>query len=187
MVLIVPDCFLVAIKGQSGGQDIVNVVGIKAPGISADAVAGAVLGAWKTTSGPLTLLTNAYQLIEVKAMSLSSADGAVYAAAATGTGQAAGSLSTNAACALVTYGAGTRSKSTKGRMYFGPLTENAVNTDGRTLANAASFTTAFTNFKNALNNANYQWGIVSRKNSSFSPIVSINTQPIIATQRRRIR
>lgn len=187
MVLIVPNCFLVSIKGQSGGQDIVNVIGIRNTVRSAAEVAGAVGGAWKTTGGPTTVLPSQYQLLEVKAMSLNSADGEVYAGAFTGPGLAVGALATNGSCALVTYGAGTRAKSTKGRMYFGPLRETDINTDGRTLASASTFTNALNAFRTALSAGQYEWGIISRKMSTFSPINSLTTQPIIATQRRRIR
>jgi len=187
MVLVIPNTYLVSIKGMSGGQEIVNVIGVRGAGNTAISVATAVLGAWKTTGGPLSKLPTAYQMVEVKAMSLDSANGDVYVVSDSTLGTGSGNLATNAACALVTYGAGTRAKSTKGRMYFGPLTETQVNADGRTLATPSVITTAFQAFKTALEINQREWCIVSRKNASTAPITLIQTQGTIATQRRRIR
>ncbi len=188
MVLVMADHFLVAIKGQSGGQDIVNVIGVKGPSDTAISVATSVLGAWKTAGGPLSKLTTAYQMVEVRAMDLSSANGDVYAVADSTLGTLSPPLATNAACALVTYGSGTRAKSERGRMYFGPLRESDINTDGRTLANGPGFTTAFQAFRTALEaSLNRKWVVISRKNLTSIKIASITTQSIIATQRRRIR
>jgi hypothetical protein len=187
MVLIVPDTFLVSIKGISGGQDVVNVVGIKFAGVSAEAVATAVRDAWIVSGGPITKLPNTYSMVEVKALSLDNANGQVFTLPHSQAGNLSGALATNGSCALVTYGNGTRSKSSKGRMYFGPLREVEINTDGRTLASASTFTTAMTAFKTDVETWGGQWVIVSRKNSTTAPITSITTQTVIATQRRRIR
>lgn len=187
MVLIIPETYLVSIKGVSGGQDVVNVIGVRAPANTAISVATAVQGAWKTAGGPMSKMPSTYQLIEFKAMSLASANGDVYAVPDSTAGTAGSSLATNGACALVTFGNGTRAKSTKGRMYFGPLLESAINADGRTLAAAGGFTTAFQAFKAALEINQREWVVISRKNSSTSPISIIQTQSVIATQRRRIR
>lgn len=188
MVLVIPDTFLVAIKGQSGGQDIVNVIGVKGPSDTAISMATSVLGAWKTAGGPLSKLTTAYQMIEVRAMDLSSTSGDVYAVADTTAGTLSPPIATNAACALVTYGSGTRAKSERGRMYFGPLRESDINSDGRTLTSPGVFTTAFQAFRTALEaSLSRKWVVISRKNSSTTEIASINTQSVIATQRRRIR
>lgn len=187
MVLIIPDCYLVAIKGQSGGQDVVNVIGIHATNSNSASVANAVDAAWRVASGPLAKLPNTYQMIEVKAMDLSTATGQVFSVPVTAAGSLSGALATNGSCALITYGSGSRAKSTKGRMYFGPLREVEINTDGRTLANPSQFTAPMQVFKDNLAASNKEWVILSRKNSSHSPISTIATQTVIATQRRRIR
>ena len=187
MVLIIPGCFSVAIKGTSGGQDVVNVIGIRSPGNTPLSVATAVLSAWKTAGGPLSKLPSLYTLQEIRAMDLSSASGGVFSLPDNTAGGTSGPLSTNGSCALVTYGAGTRAKSERGRMYFGPLTENGVAVDGRSIVGATAFTAAFTAFRTAVNGANMEWVILSRKNSTATAISSITTQAIIATQRRRIR
>ena len=188
MVLIMSDHFLVAIKGESGGQDVVNVIGVKGPSDTAISVATSVLGAWKTAGGPMSKLPNTYSLVEVRAMDLSSASGDVYAVADSTAGTLSGALATNGSCALITYGSGTRAKAEKGRMYFGPLREIEINTDGRTLANAGQFTTALQAFRTALEaSLNRKWVVISRKNATSVEIASMTTQGIIATQRRRIR
>lgn len=187
MVLIVPDCFLVSMKGVSGGQDVVNVIGVRAPGNTALSVCTAALNAWKTAGGPLSKLPTQYSMVEVKAMSLASAEGEVATLGDASPGLLVGPLATNGSCALVTYGAGTRSKSQRGRMYFGPLREADINTDGRTLGSTAAWTSAFTAFRTALQGPNIEWVVISRKNSTYTPIVQIATQNVIGTQRRRIR
>lgn len=187
MVLIVPDTYLVSIKAQSGGQDVVNVIGIRMAGGTAIAVANAVKSAWETAGGPLSKLPTNYKMVEVKAMSLASASGEVHAVAASAQGTVAGALATNGSCALVTYGSGTRNKAEKGRMYFGPLREGDIDTDGRTLSSPAGFTAALQAFRAAVELSGRKWVVVSRKYSTATDIVAVSTQSIIATQRRRIR
>lgn len=187
MVLIIPDTYIVAIKGTSGGQDVVNVVGIRGTGNTAISVATAVLGAWKVASGPMSKLPDAYRLVEVRAMDISSASGQVYSVPDNTQGTLSGALATNGSCALITYGSGSRAKSEKGRMYFGPLREVEINADGRTLVTPAGWTTAMQNFKTAVEINNRKWVVISRKNSTATDISSMTTQTVIATQRRRIR
>lgn len=189
MVLVVPGAWLVAIKAQSSGQDVVNVIGVEAPFMNAPAVADAVALSWTDAGGPLSQHPSQYTLVEVTAMDISHAAGEVYTRAAQGTGGITGQLATNGSCALVKYSTGSRSKTQKGRMYHGPLTEGQINTDGRTLANALTLRTAYQNFYNSLAGRGVNWGIVSRKNSELNIIVQSNIQvaPVIATQRRRIR
>lgn len=185
--LVIPGCFLVSIKGISGGQDVVNVIGVKDENAGAATIANAVLSAWKVANGPFIRLPTTYQMVEVKAMSLSSVDGQVFTVPDGSQAPGAGALATNGSCALLTFGNGSRLKSARGRMYFGPLRESDINADGRTLAAGSNFTTAFNNFKTALETPGREWVILSRKNSTSSPVQVIQTQSVIATQRRRIR
>jgi hypothetical protein len=180
---------LVAIKGQSSGQDVVNVVGIRKAFSTAQAVADAVAVAWTKTTGPLGQHPTTYTMVEVSAMFLGTADGEVFTRPTTGTGAITGALATNGSCALVTYSTGSRSKSRKGRMYHGPLTEAQVNADGRTLANSLTIRDAYRAFHQELEVNGYQWGVISRKLSQHNEFTSaqIQVSPVIATQRRRIR
>ena len=185
--LVIPDCYLVSIKGTSGGQPVNNVIGVRAPGNTAISVATAVKGAWKVANGPMSKLPTAYTFSEVTAMYIGSVDGDVYTTSDGTAGTVAQQLSTNGACALITFGNGTRNKSARGRMYFGPMVEGNINTDGRTLANPQQYTDAITAFRTALEVNNRKWVILSRKYSTATDITSIATQSIIATQRRRVR
>lgn len=100
-----------------------------------------------------------------------------------------GSLATNASCALVKWNGATRSKSSRGRLYHGPLTEAMINTDGRTLATATAtaIQTAYNNFRDSLNDSGYALVVLSRKLSQAFDVSSSSVESVIATQRRRIR
>lgn len=189
MPLIVEDCFLVSLNFQSGGQPVTNVIGIRNNFGTSATVAQAVLNAWNVTAGPKVRQQSTTLAIDVRAMDISTADGEVHVLPATGGGTLTDPKSTNAACALVTFGSNSRAKSTKGRMYFGPLGEPQIDTDGRTVAAAyrTLLQASFESFKTSLNNAGCEWVVISRKNNTASPVTTIAVQSTIATQRRRIR
>lgn len=189
MVLIVPNTYLVSINAESGGQAVTNVIGIRKEFSDSSEVANAVLTAWNVTNGPRSQWQNTTAMRDVTAMFLGQADGEVDIVPSSLIGGLTQQKSTNAACALVTFGSGSRSRSTKGRMYFGPLGESMIDADGRTVAAVyrTSITTAFTNFKSNLDAAGFEWVVISRKLQSAVGINTIATQSIIATQRRRIR
>jgi hypothetical protein len=188
--LIIPNVYRVGIYGEAGGQPVVNVVGVRgsASGQHVGA-AQAVLTAWKLTEGPLRYLPTAYALQAVSAMDLSSADGGIHEETATGAGGQTGGVANNGGCALVKWNGGTRSGSNRGRMYFGPLTDVAVNTDGRTFNSAwvTPLTAAFENFRNSLSGAGFPLVVISRVKSSAALVTSHSVENIIATQRRRVR
>lgn len=189
MVLVVPSTYLVAIKAQSSGQDVVNVIGVRKEFTTAQAAADAVATSWTEAGGPLSQHPSQYTLVEVNAMFLGTADGEVFARPTQGSGLLTGALATNGSCALITYSSGSRSKSRKGRMYHGPLTEAQINTDGRTLANALTLRTAYRQFCTSLEGKGFEWVVISRKLQQANEIVpdNIGASPVIATQRRRIR
>ena len=99
------------------------------------------------------------------------------------------SKSTNGACALVKWNGGTRSRSSRGRLYFGPLREAQIAADGRTLepGNATAITTAFNAFRSSLSSAGFTLCVISPTTSSAFDVSSVSVESIIATQRRRIR
>lgn len=188
--LIVADCFQVAINALAGGREVVNVIGVRNSGGTAAGAAAAVQTAWKVASGPLSTLSSYYALTSFDAMDVGSSNGDIVQVLDTTTGGlAAQSFATAGACALVKWNGGTRSRSSRGRLYFGPIRELDINTDGRTLA-AASITTygtAFTNFRNSLSAAGYPLVILSRKLGTSTTVSSQSVETTIATQRRRIR
>lgn len=189
--LIVPDCFLVSINQTSGGQQVTSVVGVKNAGGTAGGAAAAVLAAYKVANGPLVQKSSVVAMTDVRAMDLSSPNGAIATVTDTGTGgRSSGiNLATNAACALIKWNGGTRSGSSRGRLYHGPLQEDQINTDGRTLAasHATLLQTAYGLFRTSLDGAGYPLVVISRKNSSATVVSSHAVQTIIATQRRRVR
>lgn len=189
--LIIADCFQVTIAGASGGQDVVNVIGVKNGAGTAAGAAAAVQTAWKVASGPLAALSSLYALKSFTAIDISSANGAIAVISDTTTGSMSGSpsLATNAACALVKWNGGTRSKSSRGRLYYGPIREADINSDGRTLDTTRKgvFSTAFDNFRASLSSGGYPLVVLSRQLSESFTVTSSAVEATIATQRRRIR
>jgi hypothetical protein len=189
--LIVPDCFLVAINGVSGGQVVTNVVGVRNAGGTAAGAAGAVRTAFKVASGPLSQRAGQYALTDFRAMDLSTADGAIATITDTTAGGLAPTtqLATNAASALIKFNGGSRSGSSRGRLYHGPLNESNINADGRTLLASflTSLQTAYDAFSASLASAGYPLVVISRKNSTSKTVSTLSVANVIATQRRRIR
>lgn len=189
--LIIPNVYRVGIYGVSGGQEVVNVVGVRGSAAGqAQGAADAVRAAWKVTNGPLSQKPSQYVFDHVSAMDLSSADGAIVEVFdGTAGAQGAQNLATNGSCALVKWNGGTRSGSTRGRMYFGPLSETAVNADGRTLSSSflTALGTAITAFRNSLSGAGFPLCVVSPTTSTSTLVTTSTIESVIATQRRRIR
>ena len=188
--LIIPGTYRVSIEGTSGGQPVTNVVGVQAASGQAQQAAAAVQAAWKGVSGPMTQIGSLYALTGFRAVDLSSANGGIaYIADSTPGGKATNVKATNAACALVKWNGGTRSRSSRGRLYFGPLTEDQINSDGRTLDATArtNIATVFANFRASLASAGFPLCVISPTTMSAFQVTSSTVESIIATQRRRIR
>jgi hypothetical protein len=130
-------------------------------------------------------------MVNIHAVDIGSSSGAIVDLADTTAGGATttNSLATRGACALVRWNGSTRNRSSRGRLYFGPIMEANINSDGATLASTyqTQFTTAFTNFRNSLNTAGYGLVVLSRKESLSHAVTSHAVESTIATQRRRIR
>lgn len=189
--LVIANTYRVAIRMLAGGRDITNVVGVTGSSSGQEAAAAAaVLAAWKSP-GPLSKLSSLVTMADVTAIDLSSTSGGITVLAdSTAGGVSTGnSLSTRAASALVSWNGSTRSKSSRGRLYFGPLMESDINTDGATLlgATVTSLGTSFTAFRTSLATAGFPLCVISQKNASTTPVTSQAVQTTIATQRRRIR
>lgn len=189
--LIIPGCFQVAIMGKAGGSDVVNVIGVQNGGGNAADAAAAVRTAWKVTAGPLAQLSSLYTLSQFVAVDIGSSNGSIATVSDTTAGGivSGNSFATAGACALIKWNGGTRSRSARGRMYFGPIMETNINPDGRTLATAfvTAFTTAMTNFRASLSSSGYPLVVLSRTLSESFPVTTNAAESTIATQRRRIR
>lgn len=190
--LVIANTYRCALRMASGTHDIVNVFHVEgsASGQQA-AAAAAVLAAWKVASGPLAGLSSLNTMQDVTAMDLSSTSGGITVVtdATAGGISATNSLATRGACALVKLNGGTRSRSTRGRVYFGPIMESQVNADGATLTSGAitAIGTSFGNFRTSLSGAGFTLVIASRKLSTITAVTSVAVETTIATQRRRIR
>lgn len=190
--LILANVYRVAIRMVAGGHDIINVLHVEGTASGQEAAAAAaVLAGWKVATGPLTQLSAIVAMAEVTAMDLSSSSGGISIVTDTTTGGKGSSnaLATRGACALIKLNGGTRSRSTRGRVYYGPVMESDIATDGATLAgeSVTAFTTAFGALKTSLSSAGFTLGVASRKTSTFTSAGTIAVETTIATQRRRIR
>lgn len=189
--LVIPNVYRCTVEGLHGGRQIVNVYGLRGsgPGLSASAVA-AIRTAWKVATGPLSQLMNTYTLTAFRAVDLSSLNGGIAVVGdTTAGGITGGSTATNAAAALVKWNGGTRSRSSRGRSYYGPMLEGSINPDGRTLAAATvtAIDTAFTAFRSSITTSGFSLCVISQKTSVAFDVTSQQVQNVIATQRRRIR
>lgn len=189
--LIIPGAFRVAIEAESGGQVVTNVVGVSNGGGTAQGAAEAVQTAWKIANGPLVRLTSLYQLTGFRALELGSANGGI---AFVGDNTLGGSTTTpnkatNAACALIKWNGGTRSRSSRGRLYHGPLREVDCNGDGRTLeaTTRTNLETAYAAFRASLSASGYPLVVLSPTLNQAFPVTSSSVELVLATQRRRIR
>ena len=188
--LIIADCFQVNINMVSGGQPVTNVIGLRNAAGSAAGAAAAVLNKWTIGAAcPLSQLSNVVAMLNVTATDISSANGDISVLPSALTGSGLFQLSTNAACALVKWNGGTRSRSSRGRLYFGPLKEGDINTDGRTLSGSfrTSLAANFETFRNGLAADGYDLVVLSRVQQVAYPVTSSAVESVIATQRRRIR
>lgn len=189
--LIIPNAFQVSIEMEASSQPVVNVVGVTSSSGTAAGAAAAVKSAWEGTGKPLQQLAAAVQVRNYRAVDLGDAFGDIadLASTAVGGNVATGGLATMASSALVNWNGSSRSRSTRGRMYYGPLLDAQINTDGRTVASNAvtALNSAFATFISTLASAGYPLAVLSRKNSVAYPVSSAAVSAIIATQRRRLR
>jgi hypothetical protein len=188
--LVIPNVYRCSIQALSGGQQVDNVVGLRGTAAGQQVAAAAALKtAWEAATGPISQQMTAYVVQSYYVVDLSSLTGGITTLGSTKVGAIAGSLSTNAACALVKWNGGSRSRSTRGRMFFGPLGETNINADGRTLSPAyiTALTTAFTNFMSSLSGAGFNLCVISPTLSSATNVTTFSVESVIGTQRRRIR
>jgi len=154
------------------------------------AAAAAVKAAWEVASGPLANMSNLISMVNYHAVDIGSTGGTItdLASSATG-GLSTATLSTRAACALIKWNGSNRSRSTRGRLYFGPIREADIDPDGATVSSAirTTFSTAFTNFRTSLSSAGYPLVVLSRKTSTATVVTQHAVETLVATQRRRIR
>lgn len=192
MTLVIDKVYRCNIDMVVGGRNISNVIGVRgaASGQEAD-VAAKVLTAWKVTNGPLSKLSNLIAMTKVLVVDLSTVNGGIAQVtdSTVGGNGSTPTLSTRAACTLVKLNGSSRNPRTRGRVYYGPLMEADINSDGATLASASAtaHTAAFGNFKTSLSGNGYTWCVISRSDAAAYDITTVAAESTIATQRRRLR
>jgi hypothetical protein len=188
--LVIPNCFQVSIQMTAGSHAVENVIGVENAAGSSAGAAAAVKAAWEVASGPLAALSNLIAMVNYHAVDIGSTGGTItdLASSATG-GLSTNTLATRAACQLIKFNGSNRSRSTRGRLYFGPARESDIDADGATVTASirTSTNTAFTNFRNSLSAAGYPLVVLSRKNSTATVVTTHAVETLVATQRRRIR
>lgn len=189
--LVIPNCFQVSIEAVVGGRSVFNVIGVQNASGTAAGAAAAVKTAWEAVGSPLRQLSSLVAVTNYHAVDIGSINGTIVDLPSTATGgvTASNSLATRGAAALIKWNGGTRNRSSRGRMYFGPIMEANINPDGATLgpASVTSFDGIFLNFRNSLNSSGYPLVVLSRTLSTAFPVTTHATESTIATQRRRIR
>jgi hypothetical protein len=190
--LLIPSAYQVSIEMTVSGQQVINVIGIRSDEVqkTANDVCAAVKTGWEIANGPLKQLASQIQMVGYRCTDLRSTNGDIDFQPSTATGGMSGqSLSTLAVAALVQYGQGTRNRSSRGRMYFGPLSEANINTDGRTLlpTSLTSINAAMEVFRSHIAGANMQWAVLSRVQKQAYSINTVQVASVVATQRRRLR
>jgi hypothetical protein len=189
--LIIPNVYRVAINATAGSRVVVNVIGVRGTAAGQQAAAAAaVKSAWEAGLGGLMgLHTSQYHVGTYVATDLSTASGGQTVLSSTGSGGTAGDISTMGACALLKFSGGTRSRTQNGRMYWGPLAEGQINSDGRTLDStlAGQLQTQVNTFMSSLTTAGFPLVVISRVGPSSHTVASASVSTIIATQRNRIR
>jgi hypothetical protein len=189
--IVIPNVYRVSIEAFCGGQEVVNVIGLRGSGSGLElAAAQATQTAWKVASGPITRVNGLYQLSGFRSMDLSSLNGGIaFVPDTQGGTNTATQIATNGAAALVKWNGGTRSRSSRGRMYAGPLVEGDINADGRTLSATAvtAWNNAFNAFRTSLSSNGFTLCVISRTLSQAYDVSTSGVEATIATQRRRIR
>lgn len=189
--LIIPNAYQVTIHGSAGSHQVDNVFCLQGASAGDEAAAAAAFQvAWETTSGPLARLCFRYSVIDYTAVDLSTAGGgiAVLTSGATG-GTVSVDFATRAASALIKWNGSSRDRTTRGRTYYGPLSEDQVDSDGASLTSTAQsqITTAFNAFRASLNVSGFPLAVASRKDSKATIVTAQTVEITLASQRRRIR
>lgn len=192
VTLVIPNTCQIVAEHECSGQQVINVLHFTGTGgvmPGATAALTAFKNAWEKAGGPLKLKQPAVKMVGYKYTNLSSITGETGFLGSNTTGNGAISLSTMASSALLKFGGGTRSRSSAGRLYHGPLDEGQIGTDGRTMNITASqaIQLGYMTFLSDMAAAGLNLAVASRKNSTATNVASISVASVIATQRRRQR
>lgn len=190
--LVIPNTVQIVVEMNCSGQQVINVLHFThAVGTftNGNEILAAFKTAWERLGGPLKIRSSLVTMVGYKFTDLGSLNGAVASLSSNVAGGGSAAISTMASAALVKFGGGTRSRSSSGRLYHGPLLEVDINADGRTMSPAAAtaITAAYTTLDTEMAAQGLTLAVASRKNQTAFDVASIGTANVIATQRRRLR
>lgn len=189
--IVIANTYRVTMRAVFGGQAIENVYHFtgSAPG-QEQACATQFQAAFKNVAGPIRLWDNKFTLVEFEAVDLSSINGGIWVINDTTAGtRTAAECSGRQVCALITYNGQTRNRSSRGRLYHGPLYEGDIATDGATLNTTPQglISTSYSNLRNLMISNGFQPCVLSRVLVQTFAITQARVENTIATQRRRLR
>lgn len=192
--LVIPNTYEITVRMVCGGRAVVNVFFANSNTRGLEATIGAAfLAAWKRTAsapfGPLTLLSSSLTMVSVTTVDIHSTTGGMNVILDSTAGGSTGALAPRSASILCRYNGSSRSRSTRGRSYLGPIAAAGVGTDGATLTtstqtNAATY---MNNVLSAMSTAGFPMCVASRKLLTTTPITALAVSPTLATQRHRLR
>lgn len=189
--IVIANTYRTTVKAVFGGQEIQNTFHFLGSGPGQEtACCTALQVAWKIASGPLSRFDAKYTLVEFEAIDLSSVNGGIWVITDTTSGTRVSTATAGRqTSALITYNGQTRNRSSRGRTYLGPLYESDIAIDGASLeaASVTAIGTAMTNFRTSMNTAGFPMQVLSRTQVQNYPVTLQRVEPIIATQRRRLR
>lgn len=189
-VLVIPNVYRCSIEMALGGRQVINVIGVQGSAAGQQAtVAAALKTAWEAAAGPLKNLPTGVTMTGYNVMDLSTTTGGITLLASNTAGGVAVNPGTRAAAALVRWNGGSRARSTRGRLYFGPLPLSYIQTDGAsmTATGLTNVGAAFTAFQASLLGSGFPLVVISRKFATATAVTSQAVEQTIGTQRRRIR
>lgn len=189
--IVIANTYRTTVKAVFGGQEVQNTFHFLGTGSGQEqACCTALQSAWKTTGGPLSRFDTKYTLQEFEAIDLSSVNGGIWVIADTTAGtRTVTATAGRQTSALITYNGQTRNRSSRGRTYLGPLYETDISVDGASLESGSvtAIGTAMTNFRTVMTTAGFTMQVLSRVLVQNFPVTFQRVEPIIATQRRRLR
>lgn len=189
--LVIPFHSQVGVEMVVSGQTVMNVLGFREPILGADpaAVLAAVKTAWEAADGPLKIKSNVVSMVGYHYTNLNNADGATAYLGSGAVGGRAGNMGIISGCGVVKLSGASRNRTKNGRLFHGPIMEDDINSDGRTITSAEldRIQAAYTSFRVTMAAADFHWAVLSRKASIGTDIVASSASPIVGTQRRRLR
>jgi hypothetical protein len=189
--LVIAGAVKVEILGSIAGRQVANVLGaVNTGGAGAtpaqlDSLADTTLITWRSTLLPL--ISDAYEVREVRATSLNTATAPQATRTNPGSGTKSNGSSSQVA-QLIKLLTAVRSRSSRGRVYLPPPGDGDVNSSGFLLnQQIVDLTAAWTQLYANWAGVGFTPAVLSRTDSVAYPITGFAVDSKVATQRRRLR